>query len=119
MPENTRRLPGVVDDFADQRFTWPVSEARAGGTFIAVETNNQLTLGGRWKSATTKIAGPPKHDPPSQQCGPVVPAPTGTVDGSVEHPVCEAFPPAPRAREAGLLSLVTRIHPQTASIHAG
>ena len=46
----------LLDDFSDNRFTWPVAGAGGGGTFIVTETNQQLTIGGSWKSPTTKIA---------------------------------------------------------------
>jgi hypothetical protein len=46
----------VLDNFDDNRFSCPVSGAGGGGTFIVSEANQQLTFGGRWTSATRKIA---------------------------------------------------------------
>ena len=48
-PVNTRV---VVDDFANNQFTWPAHGVGPNGgftgTFFASETNQQLTLGGTW-----------------------------------------------------------------------
>jgi hypothetical protein len=53
VPVNTHVL---VDDFADNNFTWPghgVGPNGANtGTFFARETNAQLTIGGTWPSTT-------------------------------------------------------------------
>ncbi len=57
-PVNTRE---VVDDFANNRFTWPacgvgpVPNPDPPGTFFASETNQQLTIGGTWPATTPRI----------------------------------------------------------------
>jgi len=56
-PVNTRV---VVDDFADNNFTWPggavgpVPNPNPPGKFFASETNQQLTIGGTWPSPTPR-----------------------------------------------------------------
>lgn len=50
-PINTR---AVLDDFADNHFTWTSSGAGAG-IFAAVETNQQLTIRGTWNSPTLDV----------------------------------------------------------------
>jgi len=57
-PVNTR---AVVDDFADNCFTWPacgvgpVPNPYPPGTFFASETNQQLTIGGTWPATTPRF----------------------------------------------------------------
>lgn len=55
-PVNTRV---VVDDFADNRFTWPDHgvgpNGQNTGTFFASETNQQLTIGGTWPATAPRI----------------------------------------------------------------
>ena len=51
-PVNTRL---VVDDFADNLFTWPLSGA-GSGSFNAIETDQQLTLRGTWTSPTWNLS---------------------------------------------------------------
>ncbi len=61
----------VVDDFADNQFTWtryavgPYGQDT--GTFFASETNQELTIGGTWPSTTPRMAdsvawGNPHYD---------------------------------------------------------
>jgi hypothetical protein len=47
----------VVDDFADNQFTWPAKGVGPNGaftgTFYASETNQQLTMGGTWTNTSS------------------------------------------------------------------
>lgn len=50
----------VVDDFADNNFTWPSYSvgpvpAPPTGTFLATESNGQLTIGATWPSPTARL----------------------------------------------------------------
>lgn len=56
-PVNTRV---VVDDFADNNFAWPSYSvgpvpAPPTGTFVASESNGQLTIGATWPSPTPRL----------------------------------------------------------------